>query len=236
MARRPIKKWSKRKRIMRRRATNKWTRRKKGTASTRKAAVTYSSGLHFLSPKYLGKLPYADTKTIAAGVSGAATTYRYRLTSIQDPDYTGIGHQPRYHDQLEIFYGQYRVVGAKMTCKFSLVDPSHKMTCGLRTSVGPANDPTSHIEMLERPDVKHLVLDSTRTHGSLTCFYSAKKTYGKGSLASLTASFGSSPTEEFYGNFHTINTIPGTAAHDVNVQVHITFIVLCTERKQISAS
>lgn len=219
------------------RKTSKWTRRKKGTASTAKALVTYGSGLHLFSKKFVGKLPYADSINLPVGVSDIPYTYRYRLTSIYDPDFQVGGHQPRYHDQLEQFYSQYRVIGAKMRVVFSLANPTGVgMTVGLRTSSGTGNDPTNHVEMLERPDVKHVILNSQRPTASRTIFYSAKKVYGKGDMDALTAQFGFNPQEEYYGNIHTVNTFPGGTPQQINVQVHVTYIVLLTERKQITAS
>lgn len=210
-------------------------RKKKYRTAPKK--VTYGSGKHFLAPKYVGKLPYADTESLSLGLADIPTTRRFRLTSIFDPDFNVGGHQPRYHDQLAEFYSQYRVLGAKMRVVYNLSNPGGTgMTVGIRTSAGTGNDPTSHVEMLERPDVKHMILNGERPSGELTCYYSAKKTFQLGDMTPLTAQFGFSPQEEFYGNIHTINTFPGSAPQQVNVQVFIDYIVLCSERKQITAS
>lgn len=57
------------------------------------------------------KLPYESGQI---GGIGAYSAYQFRANSIFDPDYTGIGHQPRGHDQYSNFFRQYRVHGVKV--------------------------------------------------------------------------------------------------------------------------
>lgn len=61
---------------------------------------------------------YSDIIPIAASNLPAATVYSFRANSIYDPDLTGVGHQPRYHDQWSNFYERYMVVGSNITVKF----------------------------------------------------------------------------------------------------------------------
>lgn len=37
----------------------------------------------------------------------------FNLGSIFDPDYTGVGHQPAFHDQWATLYNRYRVIGVR---------------------------------------------------------------------------------------------------------------------------
>ena len=53
------------------------------------------------------KMPYVGIFSLAAGVAFADHTWN--LTSIQDPDVTGGGHQPRGRDQWATMYEFYRV-------------------------------------------------------------------------------------------------------------------------------
>lgn len=62
------------------------------------------------------KLLYSDVKTFALSAAGNAQTV-FSLNSIYDPDVTGIGHQPRGHDELATLYKRYRVSG----CKYEIV-------------------------------------------------------------------------------------------------------------------
>lgn len=51
-------------------------------------------------------------------VGQAATAeHSFRCNNIYDPDATGTGHQPRFFDALAEIYGQYTVLGSKMTAK-----------------------------------------------------------------------------------------------------------------------
>lgn len=57
------------------------------------------------------QLRYTQLETISGTINGS---YGFRLNSIYDPDATGVGTQPLYHDQLAALYDKYRVVGAKV--------------------------------------------------------------------------------------------------------------------------
>lgn len=57
----------------------------------------------------LTKMTYEDIKQISA--AGVSSQTLYRLCSIFDPDFTGVGHQPMGHDQWATLYGRYRVLG-----------------------------------------------------------------------------------------------------------------------------
>lgn len=61
-----------------------------------------------LRQKVRTALVYADTKTISPGLGNAKHTFR--LNSIQDPDFTGIGHHPAFHDKWSLLYAKYRVI------------------------------------------------------------------------------------------------------------------------------
>lgn len=60
---------------------------------------------------------YADRFNINAGAGGAIAAYTFRLNSIYDPDFTGIGHQPMTHDQLTPLFERYCVTG----CRYKVV-------------------------------------------------------------------------------------------------------------------
>lgn len=59
------------------------------------------------------KLVYT-TKFVMNQTTGTVWTYAYRGNSLYDPDYTGVGHQPRGYDQLAALYKGYRVNGCKL--------------------------------------------------------------------------------------------------------------------------
>lgn len=59
---------------------------------------------------------YADTITLSSTITPAY--HQFRLNSLFDPDYTAVGHQPLYYDQLALLYKNYRVHAAKIDVSF----------------------------------------------------------------------------------------------------------------------
>lgn len=57
-------------------------------------------------------LRYCDNITIPNHNAGAGP-YVFRMNSIYDPDYTSVGHQPRFHDQIAAIYSKYCVIASK---------------------------------------------------------------------------------------------------------------------------
>lgn len=69
----------------------------------------------------VAKLRYCDTLTLTSLV-GALATQVYRMNSIFDPDSTGAGHQPLYHDAWAALYGRYVVTSSHLKCTFNAID------------------------------------------------------------------------------------------------------------------
>lgn len=65
------------------------------------------------------RLPYVAAATFSTPATGLAGSYTYRLNSIFDPDFTGVGTQPQQYDQLAGIYGSYIVHAAKVDLEFS---------------------------------------------------------------------------------------------------------------------
>lgn len=60
------------------------------------------------------KLNYSENIPITTGVMNF---YNWRLNSVYDPNFTGTGGQPLWHDQLAAIYTSYKVNG----CKFKIM-------------------------------------------------------------------------------------------------------------------
>lgn len=55
-------------------------------------------------------LTYSSAYSLASGAIGTYGTEQvFRLNSLYDPDFTGVGHQPYGHDQLALLYSKYKV-------------------------------------------------------------------------------------------------------------------------------
>lgn len=66
-------------------------------------------------------LPYCQATSLVAGVAGVTgTLQQFRLNSIFDPDFTGVGHQPYGHDELEPFWAKYKVYRVDIKIEWTL--------------------------------------------------------------------------------------------------------------------
>jgi len=73
------------------------------------------------------KLKYADFYNLTSA-SGLVSNQVMQLNSLFDPDFSGVGHQPMFFDQLcgavgSAPYSRYRVAGATIKVTFSVVSP-----------------------------------------------------------------------------------------------------------------
>lgn len=82
---------------------------------------------------------YCDVKLLTSTASGVAQ-HAWRMNSLFDPDFTGIGHQPYFYDQFAGVYSTYAVVKSKLIVKYSLIantistaQPSGPCIIGLKT-------------------------------------------------------------------------------------------------------
>lgn len=62
---------------------------------------------------------YCDTVQLAATTSGATQKYQFRANSLYDPDYTGVGHQPMFRDEMAAQYQYYTVLASNITWQFA---------------------------------------------------------------------------------------------------------------------
>lgn len=93
--------------------------RKRGTKRARTTAVQPRPVLARAYPQTPTGLParlrvrmgYADAKQLTSGASTVSTNI-YRLNSVYDPDYSGVGAQAIGYDQYSALYGRYLVTKA----------------------------------------------------------------------------------------------------------------------------
>lgn len=70
-------------------------------------------------PKYLTlKSKYSSIITMDPGTSGVPASHTFRANSIDDPDQTGVGHQPMYYDELRQLYSCAEVLWSKIQVMF----------------------------------------------------------------------------------------------------------------------
>jgi hypothetical protein len=94
-------------------------RKRKSPRKARKARRARSSRIVNLGRSPVAKsalvsFRYCETVTVAPA-AGLTASYIFRANSLNDPNYTGVGHQPLGFDQWSVFYDNYCVLGSKLT-------------------------------------------------------------------------------------------------------------------------
>lgn len=182
---------------------------------------------------------YCDSISVAAGTSDVFTKYIFRASSINDPDYTGTGHQPHGHDTWEQLYNHYRVLGAKITVVATKDESvTGEMTVFLR---GADKDyflggPTTASEMMEQPGCQYRRLTTAHPTAKMSHKYSAKSVFRNTKNAELTALFNANPDENWFFPIYLLNTFAGDTPTKVNLQVQIDYICQLTEPKTLGQS
>lgn len=124
-------------------------RRRKGSKTK---MVNVNKALRPFAQRYITKLKYAQVYFF--NQAGPAA-YRFRLNSLYDPDFSGIGHQPYGYDQLTPLYNRYRVISCSWVV--SAVDQSGQY---ITLATLPANEQVNALnlsEMRENPRCQFLV-------------------------------------------------------------------------------
>lgn len=185
---------------------------------------------------------YVDSKVMNM-TGGAVSTYTFRCNGMYDPDYTGVGHQPLYFDQMSALYNHFVVIGSKITVRFagtiaSAGGNSVPIIACLQThpSVSPTyTDPLLAAE--QNYSNIRLMGPGQDTKIVMTSKWSAKKTFGAGILANteLQGTPSADPTEQSY---FTISARPMDAITNCSCQMIVTieYIAVWKELKQITSS
>lgn len=238
-----------RRKFYKRKSTRKYS--SKPRARARPRARTYRR--KYASPR-VGVVPttsvvrmrYVDQITINPAIDSIAT-YSFRSNSIYDPNYTGTGHQPLGHDQAELLYENYTVVGSKITAKYmieSTADGSVPTIVGIYTDFD-STPPGDLQNLLEQGRSRNKMITGHGTSGNnsaiITHKFSSKRHFGYKDLKDVQnevgATFGGNPARQSYFVLfaapmeNNLNDVP-----PVTVLVTIDYIVRLTEPKDLSSS
>lgn len=113
-----------------------------------------------LGNEYRAVLRYAQEFSVNPSVAGAAVTQQFRVNSLFDPDFTGVGHQPMGFDQLMALYNRYLVYGVAYEIIMNFEDNTaarqaivgHHLNLSSSTTTDwtqYAENPFTEIQMLE---------------------------------------------------------------------------------------
>jgi len=198
-------------------------RSKKNMVSTFTSKNSTAGGISNVLPV---KMLYADTYLINPGALGVVDTQIFRLSSIHDPDLTGVGHQPLGHDQLEPLFERYQVWKVDFEIEALSLDNQPQ---GIAYSVSDSSttNPDPRL-MLENGNGEFAILGNDHDHkafrGSVLLNeihgisykqYMANDDYG--------AAFGSNPAEIAYLLVYTDGC--GTDTSGIRLRVRLTYHV-----------
>jgi len=182
-------------------------------------------------------------------LAGATGSYIFSCNGIYDPDVSGTGHQPMYHDTYEKIYNDYTVLGAKIVAHFwSEENTSYAYSIvGIKLDDDASLSPATTIEsIVEQPSklVKWKYLHSTaqavENVKTVVKKFSAKKFFGVKDMADnnnkLGANMGANPDDAanfilFAGHPTSLIDIPA-----IKYDVTIDYIVKFHELKDMEQS
>lgn len=198
-------------------------------------------------------LRFADYKVLTS--TDTWQTYTYRLNSCYDPDFTGIGGQPRYFDTLcgpdsgAAPYGAYRVHAAKVTVGFVNANSSGNSTgiVAIRArnqNAAALNPSTANMirDCSEVPNTRWRWITSSGNDGcrrTLTGYWKMNKFYGVKDIKDnedFTARYNANPSDEIYLDCHFGTVNASSTAYNCQVSVKITYFVELLERNLPAAS
>lgn len=138
---------------MARRMRKQWKRKGKKPAWKKRGqrSTLVNTSLRPIPARFITKSKYAEALTISTAGMG---TYRWRLNSLFDPNFSGVGHRPHGVAELANLYNRYRVI----SCHYivSAISDNYNIQC----AVLPANDTASFVgtvsEARENPRAKYI--------------------------------------------------------------------------------
>lgn len=193
-----------------------------------------------LGRQFKTTLRYAENVVIGATSAGTASNYLFNCMNINDPNVTGVGHQPMGYDDIKGFYDHYTVIGAKITCLFTQ-QSDFPLFVGLKLIDAAGSGVNTAMEAIERGQGKYGVLGDrdAATHTKLTLGFSPKKYFNCSSIIGNTrfqSQQDAGPVEDLFFNLWTGATQDNQSATQVAVNVLIEYLVVFTEPKPLNQS
>lgn len=234
---------SKRSGIYKRRDWKSKSTFRRGGARSRDVAVTLppvrtlnGPGIGF--PQKLSvRMKYGDSFTIGTITAGTAWYNVFRTNSIFDPDVTGIGHQPRYHDQLAALYAFYYVKKTSIKVTFHPSTDSGSIIGFVipDASSGSIAIPATVSDLIEFPGAKYKHM-SNENSGPLPAMISltVRSKDMQEDIRSSRTAFGTSPSDA--ANFVVGMFNAGSVNSGGWAVVELVYDVVCSELVEPSES
>lgn len=182
---------------------------------------------NFVSNRLVTKHVYGEYKALSLTTQGVIQNYLYRLNSVFDPDYTGVGTQPYGRDQLAALYGRYRVVAASVFVTFrNRGDPDN----GVMVAIRPASNnttPSTEKQLIEDRLSQYRIisgLSGSRTMTTLRGYYPMSRIFGKPSAVLrsddlFSAAIGTNPSHVAYLNVSLVSLNANSSPAEFTIRI-----------------
>lgn len=202
--------------------------------NTRRGWATPQANSTFFDPfprSMRAVLRYSESINVDAG-SGIPAHYLFRAGSIQDPNVTGVGHQPYGHDTYRQIYNHYRVV--KSICRITNGSSGGNNIMGISI----VDDVVLNVDpdgVREVKPSKFINLGGSTEPHSLAMVYNSGQSF-PGRQSQTTALFGANPAEDMYFDIWTQGNLPNNNPTALAITVCIEYYVEFTELKDLGVS
>lgn len=232
----------------------KFQRRKRNWSSRKKRAIVSSKGrydsnrnfpFNFFPNSYTARLRYVEEINMNPGV-GATTVHVFRANCCYDPNFTGVGHQPKGFDEGMNMYDHFTVVGSKITVQdvpyaTTVTNPGY-FGIYLSDDGSSVAGHASTTDLLESRTTGRFAiagLGAASGHGkTITRSFSTKKFFRKKQVVGDSLYRGTSaasPTEQAYFEVW-CSSCDGNDPGTQHFRVTIDYFVVFTERKYLGPS
>lgn len=178
---------------------------------------------------------YADNYVFNT-TTDVVTQQIFRGNSINDPDFTGVGHQAMGHDDWKTMYAKYLVNASKIEVWF--LGAASAATSILNVGIVPVTTSTalsaSDVDVFnENPYARQKIVNGASAQGwsKITSYMSTSKMYGMriGNDDQFTANFDANPGYEWFWQVYAGSVDESSDVYCM-LKVKITYYVKCFKR------
>ncbi len=141
--------------------------------------------------------------TQLSSVAASVASHTYRMNSLFDPDFSGVGDQPLYFDRYAALYQNYRVLGSRLSATFSrqssTAAPGGPYVTGVHTSVQSSSFPASFHALMESNDTYTEITNNENIPNTISSTYSPEINLGRPAMDdTVGALVSTNPTKPFF--------------------------------------
>lgn len=181
---------------------------------------------------------YFDRPTMTS-TNGILTINNFTANGMNDPNISGLGHQPLYFDNIGLIYDHYTVIMSRIKVTFTNTStvPVYGMVI-LNDDTSLAN--STFYGQMEQTGSKYVVLgtkDSGNDTKTVTKYFGLTKTYGKGKLNDdlYRGSPSTNPSEQMYYSV-ICQSIDESTTSVVYASVEIEYVAVWSELNDLAQS